>query len=464
MAFEDFTTYTKVDPGADITVAASKITAIAVLSRQDTFYVYKDMGVDYFAEGFIHRFEIEFSGLGNSSFLNFYMLANSVNDLSGVMGASEDCIAFSVYDDTENLRLRVIEAGGLLQDVWVTPGPQPSTTYFITITRDDDGGVNNTGQVKAFIRTGSHGGALQDTLSIDCSVGEQNDYRYIYGCTGFDDNVNANTVSGFTQNMDLAPFEVEVVAGVGLGAEAGTLEPEVEAGVGLSVSAEASKIIEAEITAGVGVSGAGAASKETETEITASVGVQAESTVFNWSEWLAIYGNQYTARYYLTLTGAPDSLADVVIPISSFQYRLRDNTPSYLQVVIPGIDYATDIANRANGDLIVEMSYLVGGVEQHREQLARVDLEDVQTHEGPRKKSIVLVGHRTETWGAQIVTLRGITYQSDKNGLIRIRCAEPDLFLRPGNTVKAGDETFTAGQVMTAVAKHTQWMEVVEAA
>ncbi len=262
------------------------------------------------------------------------------------------------------------------------------------------------------------------------------------------------------------PFTVEVEAGTGLGAtvEVETLSDTIEAGAGVQAQVEVETTYGEEVTAGAGVEAQAAASGIFGKEVEAGVGVQAESTVFNWAEWLAIYGNQYTARYYLTLTGAPDDLSDVVIPISSFQYRLRDDTPSYLQVVIPGFDYATDIANRANGELIVEMSYLVGGVEQHREQLARVDLEDVQTHEGPRKKSIVLVGHRTETWGAQIVTLRGITYQSDKNGLIRIRCAEPDLFVRPGNTVKAGDETFTAGQVMTAVAAHTQWMEVVEAA
>ncbi len=114
--------------------------------------------------------------------------------------------------------------------------------------------------------------------------------------------------------------------------------------------------------------------------------------------------------------------------------------------------------------MIVEMAYLIEGVEQHREQLARVDLENVRVDKGTRNRSATLSGHRTETWGAQIVTLRGITYQSDYNGLIRIRCAMPDLWLRPGNTVNAGDETFVAGQVLTAMAKKTQWMEVVEAA
>ena len=174
---EDFTTYTEVDNGADISKTASKITATAARSRQDQFYVYKDMGAGFFDGDFTHQFEIEFSSVGGNSVVAFWMLSNSVKDFYGVVNGSEDGIVFNLYDDNpgEDLSLKVVENGSATTDTWSNPGPQASTTYYITITRDDDGGVNNTGRITAEIRTGSHAGALQDTLTVDCSAGEQND-------------------------------------------------------------------------------------------------------------------------------------------------------------------------------------------------------------------------------------------------------------------------------------------------
>lgn len=208
----DFTNpaWTEVDPGNDITVTASRITATAVLSRQDTFYVNRDIGVNYFDGDFTHKFEIEFSSVGVNGVVTFWMLANSVNDVKGVIDANEDCISLEVWDDTENIRLRIVENGSSREDTWAQPGPLASTTYYITVVRDDGGGVNNTGRVTAYIRTGSHAGALQDTLTLDSAAGEQNDFRYIYGMVGYDDNNNGNTSNAFTQNLDFGLSDLTV--------------------------------------------------------------------------------------------------------------------------------------------------------------------------------------------------------------------------------------------------------------
>ncbi len=238
----------------------------------------------------------------------------------------------------------------------------------------------------------------------------------------------------------------------------------VEAGIGIEAVVAAQATYNVEVIGGVGIEAQAAVQGIYPKAVSAGIGIEAEVAALNWAQWLAIYGSRFTARYHFTLTGAPDGLADVVLPMASFQYRLRDDTPSYLQVVIPRITDAAVIAARSNGDMIVEMAYLIDGVEQHREQLARVDFENVRVDKGTKNRSATLIGHRTETWGAQIVTLTGITYQGDYNGLIRVRLAMPDLWLRPGDTAHAGDETFVAGQVLTAMAERTHWTEVIEAA
>lgn len=203
MAYEDFTTYTEVDPGNDITVDSStKVSWVDLQARDITAHLYKDKGIDYFSGDFTHKFEVQFSNVANITQMAFWALANSVGDIEDWKSANEDAHMFNIYDDTENLDLYILENGATVYDRWAAPGPLASTTYFIEIVRDDDGGANNTGRLTAYIRTGSHTGTLQDTLVVDCSAGEQNDFRYLYAVQTRD-TANPGGVDGFTQNLDI---------------------------------------------------------------------------------------------------------------------------------------------------------------------------------------------------------------------------------------------------------------------
>ena len=194
------------------------------------------------------------------------------------------------------------------------------------------------------------------------------------------------------------------------------------------------------------------------------IGVEAESEwgVYNLSQFLASYGDGIVRRYYFTLTGAEDGEDDVVIPISSFSARLRDTDPTYLGVVIPGTDYADEIAARSNGQIIIHQAWVVGGVEAYREEIARADLEEIRTDEGARNQSITLSGHRSETNVAKIATLTGASYKYMAGGKLRYRCL-PDLYVRPGDTVRINNDEFTAGLITINVNALQQTMEIAEA-
>jgi hypothetical protein len=78
--------------------------------------------------------------------------------------------------------------------------------HYIRIVRDDDGGVNGTGQLKAYIATcdyDDNGGALEDTLVLDCGAGEQNDFRYIYAMATYNDVTPNYTIDGGIANLNL---------------------------------------------------------------------------------------------------------------------------------------------------------------------------------------------------------------------------------------------------------------------
>lgn len=206
MAYENFTTYTEVDTASKITVdSATKVSWLGIYTRtpSEDGYLYKDKGVDHFNGDFTHKFEMQFVNAGNLSCPNYWMLANTIGDSGDICDAGGDAYTFFAYDDTESIYLRIFENGSTVgDDSWATPGPQASTTYFVEIVRDDDGGANSTGRLTAYIRTGSHTGALQDTLVADCSAGEQNDFRYIYAFATASVSLDG-LATGFTQNLDI---------------------------------------------------------------------------------------------------------------------------------------------------------------------------------------------------------------------------------------------------------------------
>ena len=170
------------------------------------------------------------------------------------------------------------------------------------------------------------------------------------------------------------------------------------------------------------------------------------------------------SRYYCVLTGLADGLSNIEIPIATLQSRLRQGDPSYIAVTIPGMNYASAISARSNGEIVIYKSIVYQGTEYQREELARVTLESIRTDEGGKSKTITLSGHKNQTHIAKAVALAGVTYRSlQESGKLSFRCAEPDLYLRPGDTCNYGDDSFTAGLVQYVISPKSQSMTVTEA-
>ena len=129
----------------------------------------------------------------------------------------------------------------------------------------------------------------------------------------------------------------------------------------------------------------------------------------------------------------------------------------------PGFDYAEQVADRANGQLIIEMAYFTGSTELLREEILRVDLENIRTDEGPTNRSINLSGHRTESFGNQISTLTDPIYKYTSEGIRRFRFAFPDPWINPGDTLRVGDDEFRVGYITYTVSDRYRSMEITEA-
>ena len=187
------------------------------------------------------------------------------------------------------------------------------------------------------------------------------------------------------------------------------------------------------------------------------------SDCFLWSEWLRENYGKYRIKYYFTLTGDADNESDQELPFSSFQARKRNGEATFLSVIVPVLSYSSAITARSNGDLKIDMAYIVGGVEDFRENILTVDLENIRIDEGPRRGSITLSGSRVFGYGSNLITLENPIYKYVSDGKIRYRFLQADPWLNPGDVVRWRTDEFVVEYITYSISDRFKQMEVSEA-
>lgn len=152
--------------------------------------------------------------------------------------------------------------------------------------------------------------------------------------------------------------------------------------------------------------------------------------------------------YHGLLTGAPDGVADLVLPLASFSVRHKEGTDSSYQLAIPGVALAGAISARPHGEIVIAQR--VAGV---TEELLRGDLGDIRVDRGATSGSLSISGNSTRpavTGATYVVT--GCSYQySTFTGENRLRI-DPRAGIRPGDYVRYRDTQFRVGSVTWSVA------------
>ncbi|WP_396623090.1 hypothetical protein [Marinobacter sp. W-8] len=190
------------------------------------------------------------------------------------------------------------------------------------------------------------------------------------------------------------------------------------------------------------------------------------ATGSGYQDWLSkIPAIQLQEVYRLVITGAADSLDDLHIGgISSWQATNQaGGRSSYVQAVIPAADrYLADIDARQNGELVIEKGYrLAGGVTRH-EEILRAKFDMARPDQGRRSLTLMVSGYmRGKPLSSGSRTLTGVRMISKPNGKRRVTC-DIDLFLQPGMTVTALNETFRADYINYYVTQADKFCEVGE--
>ena len=191
MATENFTGYTEVDTGADLTVTASKADANDVLGNVDC-YLYKDFTANHFdALDIDYEIYIEdpvvdlgFGGPG---------LANAVGTPGGTADwAATDPYAATFHHSNGSVYFRLMKGDDTGEDDYIA---SKDTLYYCTLSR---AAGNDT--VSLLIYSNSARTTLLDTLSV--SGFGTTKWRYCYAFAAFTSGM-AREWDGYVQNLDL---------------------------------------------------------------------------------------------------------------------------------------------------------------------------------------------------------------------------------------------------------------------
>lgn len=194
--------------------------------------------------------------------------------------------------------------------------------------------------------------------------------------------------------------------------------------------------------------------------LTPSFGLRDAIQCLNWTQFLKV-NKQYLVERYFCYLSAP-GFDTIELPVSSFQGRRRKDYVSYLSVVVPDDSYYPQILERSTGELSIYMGYELFGAIYLRQIILQVDLDGIFYYRGANEQSIQLDGRRAYASSPKTVRIDNSSYKSIINGLVRIRCAIPDLFLSPGDTVITEDENFECGEISYTVSVIQSSMEVTE--
>lgn len=190
MALEDFTTYTEVDEGGDITVIANKIT-VTTMTRGMNSYVYKDFGAGYFTD-FKHNIQINLTQLSNYGAGCYWGTSSGANHTYALKNTNNDGLLLYTYSSTgvAFFVLREMETNNI--DSYTGA---KNTDYYLTFERS--GSTLTCKWYSDSARTN-----LIDTLSIVCPTTAQ---RYCQPFHSFDAPHTA-TISCVVDDLEFLPL------------------------------------------------------------------------------------------------------------------------------------------------------------------------------------------------------------------------------------------------------------------
>lgn len=205
-AYEDFGTWTEYDPSSKVLPSLNSIQWSGV-ARSTVAYVYDDRGADSISGDFQVTFTAKMTSHTFTDSLTYFSVSNNIGTWRDHIVVNKwNTIGFVESDGggTPRWYLGEIYSGTTYADTTTDSDyfePTADVEYYITLVRDET--VGTYGTVYAYIYSDSDRTILVDT--IDHTLHEKNDFRYIYGFQSYG-TTGAGTAAGVCSAMQINLF------------------------------------------------------------------------------------------------------------------------------------------------------------------------------------------------------------------------------------------------------------------
>lgn len=201
-ASADFSTWTEVDAGSDLTVTADNVTWVD-LPRNIDSYVWEDLGSDNFSGNITINFELEINDHDANSFMYPLVISDNVDDWKGLDDSGGSGYAVHFKDNNfgnDEIGLNELDSGTAYQFV-IDNLLADNQTYYMTFVRNET--VGAFGTIYLYIYDDSARTNLIGTCSIALHTSLK-DFRYMQVATTRNDAGGTQEMSGVIRNLTYA--------------------------------------------------------------------------------------------------------------------------------------------------------------------------------------------------------------------------------------------------------------------
>jgi len=182
---EDFTTYTKVDPGNYLSVTSQSVIQTA-MPRSASSYVYKDFGVGHFGD-FEIQFEAQLSSISVVGTPNAFYILVLANDIGASSQMTLTTMGVSIFYDGAVYQIQFGD-GRVSYTFWTTVNP--FSLYYFSLTRSGS---------QATLKVFTSSTYVNPVATLTCTIGDK--FQYLYAAMSGGYVAQLGTVSGKTQNL-----------------------------------------------------------------------------------------------------------------------------------------------------------------------------------------------------------------------------------------------------------------------
>lgn len=191
MTYEDFTTYTEVDPNSHIAKTAQHVDWQD--RRNEDAYLYDDKGAGHFTD-FTHLIDAKRISSTSSGTATFWLLSNAVDDARGLLYADETAVLLQFYGDDEICFEEFYNGNEYYQSHAITAG----TMYYIKLEK------SGTSLSAKFYSDAARTNLL---FTVSLTLHADHSFRYIFVCDTW------NSGDSHNGDTDIENLDLQEVAG-----------------------------------------------------------------------------------------------------------------------------------------------------------------------------------------------------------------------------------------------------------